>query len=484
MTLPPRPSVSDIAALYRAGDVSPVEAAKEALQRIERLDPAINSFVTVTAEHALEQARQAEREMAAGRFRGPLHGIPYAAKDMLDTRGIRTTIGSGTMTSNVPGQDAAVIECLERAGAVLIGKAGLHEWAYGITSDNPHFGPVRNPWDTRRIPGGSSGGSAAAVAAGICPIAIGSDTGGSIRIPAALCGVAGLKPTFGRVSRFGAFPLGHTLDTLGPFGTCVKDTAIAYAAVAGADPRDPVSSREPVLAPELGEVPDLAGTSVGVPDRFFFDGLVGDVEEAARRAVKLLNDLGATVTEVPVPDIELANSLHRLILLAEASSVHRARFETSRQDYGPDVRSLLDQGLFVLASDYLDAQRLRRRFCESFDAVFESVDALVAPAIPIPTARVGQLTIDVGGHPENVRLAVTRNVRAINLTGLPVLTVPCGFHRDQMPIGLQIVGPRFREDRVLRIGHAYEQAAGWHRKLPPMVREDSSGTPSGRPSTL
>ena len=479
MNIPPRPSVSDLGRLYRSGAASPVEVVRETLRRIERLDPGINSFVTVTAGPAMEQARRAEKEIGAGRWRGPLHGVPYAAKDILDTRGIRTTIGSKSMAGNVPGQDAAVIERLGRAGAVLIGKAGLHEWAYGITSTNQHFGPVGNPWNRNRIPGGSSGGSAAAVAAGLCPFSIGSDTGGSIRIPAALCGIAGLKPTFGRISREGAFPLGHTLDTLGPFGTSVRDTALSYAAMAGHDPRDPVSSDEPVSSPELGADLRLDGTSIGIPDRFFFDGLVEEVETAVRGALRVLEDLGAEVKQVAMPDFEHANSLHRLILLAEATSVHRARLEERRQDFGDDVRALLDQGRFVLATDYLDAQRARRGFCEAFDAVFETVDALVAPSIPIPTARIGELTISVGGEPENVRLATTRNIRAINLTGLPVLAVPCGFHGDGMPIGLQIVGPKYREDRILRIGHAYEQATGWHAELPPMIRDSPSGSPPG-----
>lgn len=477
------PRIARLGDLYASGAVSPVEVVRDVLGRIERLDPSLNSYVTVVADSALRRAERAEAEIRAGRARGPLHGIPYAAKDLLDTRGIPTTVGSRIMAGNVPGRDAAVIERLDEAGAILIGKTGLHEWAYGITSTNPHFGPVRNPWNAERIPGGSSGGSAAAQAAGLCSFSLGSDTGGSIRIPAALCGVAGLKPTFGRISRRGAFPLGHTLDTLGPFGACVEDTALVYAATAGRDPHDPVSADRPVSVPALGSEPRLEGTVIGVPDRFYFERLAPDVDAAAKAALQVLRELGAEVLEVEVPDIATANSLHRLILLAEASSVHRARLERRREDFGDDVRALLDQGRLVLATDYLDAQRARRAFCREFDAVFRQADALVAPAVPIPTARVGELEIDVDGRRENVRLATTRNVRALNLTGLPVVSVPCGFHRDGLPIGLQIVGPAFGEEGILRIGHAYERAAGWRRRVPPIAGGTSSGSGPGRPGS-
>jgi aspartyl-tRNA(Asn)/glutamyl-tRNA(Gln) amidotransferase subunit A len=481
MEIAPRPTITELSGLYESGEVSPVQVVQEILRRIERLDPALNSFVTVTDERALERAEQAETEIRDGRKRGPLHGIPYAAKDLLDTRGILTTIGSKIMADNVPRLDAAVVEKLDQAGAILVGKTGLHEWAYGITSTNPHFGAVRNPWDPDRIPGGSSGGSASALAAGLCAFSLGSDTGGSIRIPAALCGIVGLKPTFGRISRRGAFPLGHTLDTLGPFGLCVQDTALAYAAMAGYDPRDPASSKEPVGVPSVEGACRLEGTAIGVPAKFYFEGLVPDVDNAVCAALRVLEELGAELREVEVPDIELANSLHRLILLAEATSVHRLRLGRRREDFGEDVRLLLDQGRFVLATDYLDAQRARREFCRSFETALRGIDALVAPAIPIPTARVGELEIEVDGTLENVRLATTRNIRALNLTGLPVLSVPCGFHRDGMPIGLQIVGPRYSENRILSIGHAYERATPWHAQLPPMLREPPSGTGPNEP---
>jgi aspartyl-tRNA(Asn)/glutamyl-tRNA(Gln) amidotransferase subunit A len=469
MELPARLGVSQLDEAYASGRVSPTEVVRHTLRRIESLDPVLNSYISVTAEHAMQQARRAEAEIRAGRRIGPLHGVPYAAKDLLDTRGVRTTVGSRMLADNLPARDAAVVEKLSAAGAILLGKTGLHEWAYGITSSNPHFGPVCNPWNPQRIPGGSSGGSAAALAAGLCSFSLGLDTGGSIRIPAALCGIAGLKPTFGRISRRGAFPLGHTLDTLGPFGLTVRDTALVYKAITGPDKTDPSTVDRSADLPAFGTEPSLGGVVIGLPRALYYERLAPDVDNAIEAALGVLTNLGAELREVSVPDVALANSLHRLILLAEASSVHRQRLEERREDFGDDVRALLDQGQLVLATDYLDAQRQRRRFCRGFARTLETVDALVLPAVPIPTARIGELEVDVNGTRENVRLATTRNIRALNLTGLPVLSVPCGFHGDGLPIGLQIVGKAFDERQILQIGHAYEAATQWHEQVPVMA---------------
>ena len=470
MEMPVRLGITQLAEAYSRGQLSPVEIVRYTLRRIARIDPVLNSYLCVTADRALEQARQAESEIRAGRRKSPLHGVPYAAKDLLDTRGIRTTVGSPILADNVPADDAAVIEKLSAAGAILLGKTGLHEWAYGITSSNPHFGPVRNPWNPERIPGGSSGGSAAALAAGLCSFSLGSDTGGSIRIPAALCGIAGLKPTFGRVSRRGAFPLGHTLDTLGPFGLTVQDTALAYQAIAGPDGTDPTTVDKPVELPRFDAGSNLKGVAIGVARASYYEGLDPAVDSAVQSALSVLTDLGAQLREVALPNIDLANSLHRLILLAEATSVHHRRLDERREEFGDDVRALLEQGRLVLASDYLNAQRQRRRFCREFARALETVDALVMPAVPIPTARIGELEVEVNGRLENVRLATTRNIRALNLTGLPVLSVPCGFHSDGLPVGVQIVGRAFDERRVLEIGHAYETATEWHRRIPPIAQ--------------
>ncbi len=463
--------ISELAPKIQRGELSPVELTREALASIEKRQPVLNAFILVTAEHALRRAQQAETEIAAGQYRGPLHGIPYAAKDLFYTKGITTTVGSKLLADFVPDFDSTVIEKLNEAGAVMVGKAGLHEWAYGITSNNPHFGTIRNPWDTDRIPGGSSGGSTSALAAGMCSFSLGSDTGGSIRIPASLCGLVGLKATFGRVSRYGVFPLGHTLDHAGPFGLTVRDTAMVYEAIAGYDARDESCVNRPVTAVELDEQPNLAGKKIGVPRNFYFDKLDPEVEAAVRQAVKVLESLGAELVDITVPDIEEFNRVAQLILLVEASSVHARRLDQHRDGFGDDVRRLIDQGRFIAAIDYLNAQRRRRALIEGFDDLLKQVDVIVTPTIPIPAAKIGQDTAEIGGEVHNVRMATTRNMRALNMTGLPLLQVPCGLSSARLPIGLQIIGRLWDEAGIMQVGHAYEQATEWHKQRPAIATD-------------
>ncbi|MEX2303518.1 MAG: amidase, partial [Bryobacterales bacterium] len=413
-------------------------------------------------------ARRAEREIREGNYRGPLHGIPYAAKDLFYTKGIRTTVGSKILTDFVPGDDATVIEKLSAAGAILIGKAGLHEWAYGITSNNPHFGSIRNPWDTERIPGGSSGGSTAALAADLCSFSLGTDTGGSIRIPASFCGLVGLKATFGRVSRYGVFPLGHTLDHAGPFGRTVEDAALVYQAMAGYDARDTSSVDRAVTLPAFAPEARLEGKTIGIPSSFYNQDVEPEIERATKEAVTVLQKLGAAVVEVKTPDIEEFNTIAQLILLVEAASVHHRRLAERRADFGEDTRALLEAGRFILATDYLDAQRRRREFMRAFNLLLEQVDVIVTPTIPITAAKIGQKTVMISGKEWDVRLATTRFMRALNLAGLPLLSVPSGFDSGGMPIGLQIIGALFDEKTVLEVGHAYERATEWHKRRPPL----------------
>jgi len=459
-------TISELAPQIREGKLSPVELARETFARIHRLQPALNAYITVLEEQALEQARQAEREIRTGHYRGPLHGIPYAAKDLFYTKGVATTAGSKILKDFVPGYDATAIERLREAGAVLVAKAGLHEFAYGITNNNPHFGPVRNPWDQARIPGGSSGGSAAALAAGMCTFSLGSDTGGSVRIPASFCGVVGLKPTFGRISRYGVFPLGHTLDHVGHFAWSVADAALILEALAGPDPNDDSAAAEPPPKVDLPADPKLSGLRVGVPGNYFFERLEPDVEKAVRAAVGKFRDLGAEIVEVEVAEIEDFTVLGRLILLPEATSVHRSRLKTRRADIGADVLALLDQGQFVPATDYLDAQRRRRELIRTLNRLFDQVNVIVTPTTPITAPKIGQGTVEIGGRTEDARLAATRLVRALNMAGVPTLSVPCGLDSRGLPIGLQIFGRAFDEAGVLRAGHAYEQASGWNRRRP------------------
>jgi aspartyl-tRNA(Asn)/glutamyl-tRNA(Gln) amidotransferase subunit A len=446
-------NVLESAAALRARKVSSLELAEESLACIARRNPELNAFLTVMEESARRDARRADEELARGMDRGPLHGVPVALKDMFCTRGVRTTNGSKLFESFVPDYDAAVTEKLAAAGAVLVGKTGLHELAYGITSNNPHFGAIRNPHDPSRVPGGSSGGSAAAVASGMVPVAMGSDTGGSIRIPAAFCGIVGLKPTSGRVSRYGTRPLDFSLDHMGPLTATVRDAAVVLNAIAGYDQRDDTSSRRPVedyLPP--GDV-SIAGLRIGRPENFFLERLEAGVAEAVEGAFRLAESLGARIVPVRMPDIAAMNAVGRIILMSEASAVMEP-YSGRRGEIGPDVLALLDQGRLLPATDYINAQRLRRMMQRDFTRIWSEVDVLFTPASPIVAPHIGAATVEIAGAHEDVRIAATRFVRAINVLGLPAISVPCGTASDRMPVGLQIVGRAFAEKQILHVAAA------------------------------
>jgi aspartyl-tRNA(Asn)/glutamyl-tRNA(Gln) amidotransferase subunit A len=450
-------TIREAGAALRARSISSVELTTAALERIQRLDPKFNSYLLVTGERALEDARRADAELRAGIDRGPLAGIPIGLKDLFLTRGIRTTCGSRLHERFVPEIDAAVVERLAAAGAVMTGKLNMHELAYGITSSNPHYGPVRNPWNPAHIPGGSSGGSGAAVAADFVFAAMGSDTGGSIRIPASFCGTVGIKPTYGRVSRYGTFPLGQSLDHMGPLTRTVRDAAIVLNAIAGHDPRDPASSRRPAEDFMPAEGCSIRGMRIGVPGNFYFERVDPEVEAAVRGAVLRAEQLGAEIRPIRVPEIAALNTVARVALLAEASAVLEP-FLKRRDLFGGDVFALLEQGRLVPATDYVNAQRLRRRLRRQFAALWEEVDCVFTPSTPAPAPRIGQTTVRLGGEDEDVRLAATRFARGINALGLPALSIPCGLTAEGLPIGLQIVGAAFQEAAVLRAAAALEDA--------------------------
>jgi len=448
-------TIREAAESLRRRRISSVELTTASLSRIERSNPKLRAFITVTAEQALQRARQADSELAAGKDRGPLHGIPVAVKDLFYTRGVLTTGGSPIYRNFVPDGDAFAVARLEAAGAVMTGKLNMHELAYGITSANPHFGAVTNPWNARHSPGGSSGGSGAAVAAGLVYAALGTDTGGSIRIPASFCGTVGLKPTYGRVSRRGVLPLSWSLDHVGPLTSSVRDAGLVLNAIAGHDPADASSSRRPVV----DFVPDddcaVRGLRIGFPRNFFFDRLDADVELCVRGAIARLESLGAEVKPVTLPDISALNAVARVILLCEASAQLEPHLK-NRGQFGPDVLALLDQGRLLPATDYIHAQRLRKQMQREFAQVWSGVDCLVAPTTPNTAPRIGDSTVKLGGIEEDVRLATTRLVRSINLLGLPALSIPCGLSGGGLPVGLQIIGPPFEEALILRVGAALE----------------------------
>ena len=449
-------NLQQIATALREKTVSSVELASDSLRRIAALDPKLKAFITVTAELAKSQAQQADHELAGGKDRGPLHGIPIAVKDVFCTQGIRTTCGSKLFAGHIPEHDAAVVKRLRAAGAVIVGKTNMHELAYGVTSANPHFGTVRNPWDLERIAGGSSGGSGSAVAAGLVPMAMGSDTGGSIRIPASFCGTVGLKPSFGRVSRYGVLPLDFSLDHMGPLTRCVRDAALTLNVLAGFDPRDETCSRRSVEPYLPSEPISIQGLRIGLPENFYFERISPSVADAVRHAARLAEDTGAVVVSLRVPDIAQLNTIGRIILLSEASATME-RYLHRREDFGPDVLALVDQGRLLPATDYINAQRVRRVLQQEFHAVWKQVDCLFTPTTPTSAPKIGQSTIDLDGE-EDVRIASTRLARGVNVLGLPALSLPCGFDETGLPIGLQIIGPSFREALILKVGAALEDA--------------------------
>jgi aspartyl-tRNA(Asn)/glutamyl-tRNA(Gln) amidotransferase subunit A len=441
-----RVTISEAAAGLRARKFSSREMVDESLRRVAQANPKINAFITVTEESARQRAALADEELAKGIDRGPLHGLPIAHKDLMMTRGVRTTAGSKIFADFVPQIDADVVKKLDDAGAVMVGKTNLHELAYGITSNNPHYGPVRNPWDTERITGGSSGGSGAALAADLVFMATGTDTGGSIRIPSSFCGTVGLKPTYGRVSTKGVIPLGITLDHIGPMTRYVRDAAAAFNAM---------------LDQPGGYVPpavvDIRGLRIGLPENFYFDRLDLDVAGAVRNAVQTLAALGARIVDVRVPDIDALNTVGRIVLLVEAVANLRAHLHR-RADFGADVLALLDQGRLLSGADYVDAQRLRKILVGEFSKLWTSVDCVLTPCTPTAAPKIGQTTMTVGGVEDDVRLATTRMMRGINVLGIPSLAMPCGFSKSGLPLGMQLLGAPRNEDMLLRIGAALEDA--------------------------
>ena len=451
-------TVTEAAKALRGRKLSCLELVNECLTRIERVNPDLNAFITVTADSARARAKELDDELAAGVDRGPLHGIPIAHKDLICVKGVRCTSGSKVFEKYMPDYDATVASRLHDAGAVTVGKTGLHELAYGITSSNPHYGVIRNPHDRERIPGGSSGGSGVAVATGMALLATGTDTGGSIRIPASFCGITGLKPTYGRVSRYGVKPLGSTLDHIGPMAQSARDAAIALHAMAGYDDRDPSSSRRENLEYVPPSPCSIAGLRIGIPQNYFFDSITDEVHAAVYGMIHLSQSLGARTLPVKVPDVEALNLVARTILLAEASAVFDP-YLASRGNFGDDVLALLDQGRLVPATDYINAQRMRRFLIQEWRLIFSNVDCLFIPATPTPAPLIGQKQVELAREMHDVRLATTRFMRGINVLGLPALCMPCGKTPAGLPLGLQIVGRAWEEHLLLRIGAALEDAS-------------------------
>jgi aspartyl-tRNA(Asn)/glutamyl-tRNA(Gln) amidotransferase subunit A len=446
-----------VALLIRARKVSPVELLDAVLERIDALNPKLNAFITVAAGDARAAALKAEREILRGHYRGALHGIPIALKDNIETKGLRTTAGSKILAAYVPVEDADVVRALRRAGAIIVGKTNLHEFAYGITTENPHYGAARNPWDPTRIAGGSSGGSAVGVTTGMSFGAVGTDTGGSIRIPASLCGIVGLKPTFGRVSCRGVIPLSPSLDHVGPLARSVADAALMLEVLS--DRRRSFRSPFQVRKARAG---GLKKVTIGWPRDFFFDRVDEEVQSAIKSAMKLFEKCGARLEEIALPHIAEQGEAGTQIALAEARRYHESKgyYPARAEDYGEDVRARLEQGATVRAIDYLEALETRERATAGFDSLFGKADVIVAPATPVAAPRIGDRTVSIRGEEETVRMALVRVSRPANVTGNPAISIPCGWTKSGLPIGLQFIGRHWDEARLLQIADAASAELG------------------------
>jgi aspartyl-tRNA(Asn)/glutamyl-tRNA(Gln) amidotransferase subunit A len=460
-------TISELSKLIRTRKVSPVEVTRTMLQRIEELNPTLNAYITVTPDLAIKSARQAEAEIQRGQWRGPLHGVPIAVKDLIDTAGVPTTAASAIFKDRVPEEDAEVIRKLKSAGAVLLGKLNMHEFAYGGTSTVSHFGPVRNPWASNHVAGGSSGG-AAAVAAGLCFGALGSDTGGSIREPAAYCAIVGLKATYGMVSTRGVIPLAWSLDHIGPMTRCVADATLMLQAIAGYDELE-ITSRQfdaqTYTAPGRGKVPPLR---LGIPRDFFFESLDPEIEAATKRALAVLGRIGASIKQVSTVPVQ--NITDRTIISAEAYAYH-AEFVAKKSDsYQQPTLALLRTGADVSTRQYILAQRELAHFRRVIRRAFEDVDAIVTPTTPIPPPTISAIDLEyeksTATNETSLRRLILRNTSPFNKYGLPTISVPCGFTQNGLPMGLQISGPPGGEAVVLRLAAAYEEATEWHKKHP------------------
>ncbi|MDN7241640.1 amidase [Planococcus sp. N028] len=449
-------SIGELSLLLRNKHLSPVELTDAVLANVEAYNGEINAYISVEAEKARTMATVAEQEIQSGNYRGALHGIPMALKDILYFKDEKATMGSKIHEDFIAGFDATVVAKLKAAGTVFTGKLNMHEYAWGATTTNPHYGACRNPWDLKKIPGGSSGGSGAAVAANMTIASLGTDTGGSIRIPAASCGIIGLKPTHGRISKFGCFPLSWSLDHIGPMTKTVFDAALLLEMLAGYDPKDPTSLNRPTknYSHELTE--DVKGLVIGIEESYFFHNVDHRVNEAVRHALQQLEKLGARIEPVRIPSLAQAEFAELVTITTEASAIHHDNLVKQPEKFGDDVRFLLEIGELMSGVDYVQAQQIRRKLDLDFAAAFEEVDVLVTPTLPFLAPEIGSSTVDINGQSLSFLDEVIRFTGPGNLTGLPALSIPCGVH-DGLPVGLQIIGPAFQEEKVLNLAFALEK---------------------------
>lgn len=468
-------TITELAPQIRARQVSPVEVTELFLKRIERLNPLLNAYTTVTADAARRQAQAAESEIVHARYRGQLHGIPISVKENICIKGAKTTAGSKTLADWVPNHDATIFERISAAGAVFLGRTNMHEWAAGGTTINPFYGTTKNPWDTRRIAAGSSGGSGAAVAASLCLASLGTDNGGSVRNPASVCGVIGFKPTFGRLSHFGGVDGsgGYSTDHFGILSQTVADCSIVLQAIAGYDPKDPRCANEPVPDYSKFVGRSIDGLKIGLIEKYFDDLMVGDVRRAFESAIERLKSLGAKIETIRIPHMELISPVWACISRAENASAHLGYLRSQPRDYSRGFLSQIVGSMLIPAGTYMTAQRVRRLICNEFDEALNTVDAIATPTSPMAAPSIEECEQGfVIADGKKISLRDTGvNFRSLgtapfNVTGLPALSVCCGFTPNGLPVGLQIVGKAFDEGTVLQVAHAYETASEWKRRRP------------------
>ncbi|MED4205401.1 amidase [Neobacillus mesonae] len=451
----------DLAAISKAvqaRQLSPKELTKGLLKRIETENKKLNSFITIMYDHAMIAAAQAEQDIVRGDIKSPLHGVPFGIKDLIYTKGIRTTMGSKLYKDYLPEEDAFVVKKLKEAGAIIVGKLNTHEFAYGTTGDTSCFGAVRNPFNPNKMTGGSSSGSGAAVAAGLCFAALGTDTGGSIRIPASYCGIVGLKPTFGRVSKRGVYPLAPTLDHVGPMTKTVRDNAMVLNALAGYDSGDPYSAKK-----EWEDFTEKLGTGVqrgviGIPTSYFFDHLDCEIQAKMEQVIQVYKDLGVTIRFVEIENMEKISQAHRTVLNSEAYTTHRHHLDRHPELWEDEVKSRLQTGETVRAFEYLEAQEIKKLAFQTFNKVFGQVDVLLTPNTPIMPLELYKREVVINNENHHIFAVLNKFTGPSNLTGLPCISVPCGFSNDGLPIGFQLTGRAFNESRLYQFADAYEQA--------------------------
>lgn len=459
-------TISELAGKIKNKEISPVELTKLTFDRIEQVDDKLCSYITVMRGEALAAAEEAERQVMSGQYRGHLHGIPIALKDLLYTKDVRTTAGSKLLEHYIPTYDATVVTKLNNAGAIITGKLNMHEFAFGATNRNEHYGHTRNPWDVTRMTGGSSGGSGAAVAAGLCFASLGSDTGGSIRTPAALSGIYGLKPTYGRVSKYGAIPLAWSLDHIGPMTRSVADLALVLQVIAGYDPNDPTTVQQAVPEYRQGLEEGVKGLRVGVPTHYFFENVEEEVEQSVRAAIQQLEKLGADLVEITIPELDLAVYSELITIRSEAAAYHHETLQKNDDLYGSDVAISLKAGELVTAVDYVRAQQARRKLQASILNVFQKVDVIAAPTLTMTAPEVQASFKFINGENRAVSAEFVRLAAPANLTGIPSLSMPTGFSSEGLPIGMQLMGKSFSEHTLLKTAAALEREIDRERRTP------------------